>query len=156
MPALDKILDSMKPSGADLLVLKAGEVPMLQGQGGGRPVHKQPLSEAHVLSYINELAGEAEKKSLAAKQETEFSYRDFQVNVAFAGGSVSARIRPAGGDAGSEGGIEIRNAIDKLFYKMIADGAYWTLGGMDGDRDVIGDLVRIEMPVQTEQQTVNE
>lgn len=151
MPALDKILDSMQPSGADLLILKAGEVPTLQGTGGSRAVHKQPLSEAHVLSYIGELAGDGGKKSLAAREETEFSYREFHVKALFGAGGVTAEIRPAGGES-SGGGVEMKNAIDKLFYKMIADGAsdlHLTMGERPKLR-LDGAMTDLDLPPLTE------
>jgi len=152
VPALDKILESMKSSGADLLLLRAGEVPTLQGAGGNRAVHKQPLSEAHVLSYVGELAGEDDQKSLAARREADFSYREFRVKVRFAPDGLTAEIRPAGAEAGTAGGAgEINNAIDKLFYRMISDGAsdlHMTMGQTPMLR-LHGEITAMDQPALT-------
>jgi twitching motility protein PilT len=157
MAALDKVLDSMAPSGAHLLTLKAGEVPLLHTAAGSRPVHKQPLTEAQVLSYLKELAGQDDRQDLEAGESTSFGYQSFQVAVDFGPGGVSARIAPAkgaddGGDtAAAPAGAEGRVSIDGLFHKMIQAGAsdlHMTMGEKPRLR-LSGEMEPIEHPPLT-------
>ncbi len=115
----------MGPSGATLLTLEAGEVPVLHGSGSPRPVHSQPLSEAQVLLYVKELADGANRRGLEAKQPVEFAYRGFAVKVSFPPGGAVAEITPGPAGAGQPTGAapSTANAIDTLFHRMIAAGA---------------------------------
>jgi twitching motility protein PilT len=130
MAALDKVLDSMAPSGAHLLTLKAGEVPLLHTAAGSSPVHKQPLTAAQVLSYLRELAGPAERQALEGGGPASFLYRTFRIDVEKVSGDVSAKITPVQKSAGEKGGATAGAAgpgggasIDGLFRKMIQAGA---------------------------------
>ena len=125
MAALDKVLESMAPSGAHLLSLSSGDVPLLHVEGGTRPVHPKPLDESQVILYLRELAGPAEKQALEKRAPATFRYKGYEVKVEFPASGAAAEIRPASGEGPApaapvaEGG----NPIDTLFYKMITLGA---------------------------------
>ena len=89
MAALDSILDSMGPSGAQLLALQTGEVPLLHTGGETRPVHSKPLGEAQVISYVKELAGPNDRKDLESRKPASFQYRSFLVEIDFPPAGVS-------------------------------------------------------------------
>ena len=95
MAALDKILDSMAGQNASALSLKVGEAPMLQLPGGGKPVSKSSLQEAHVLGYLKEMAEGPYRGLIELRQPCSFPYRGFQVQVEFPPSGASAWIRPA-------------------------------------------------------------
>jgi len=155
MAALDKVLDTMAPSGAHLLTLKAGEVPLLHTAAGSRPVHNQPLNEGQVLLYIKELAGTADRQALEGGGPASFVYRGFQVEVQEGPNGYSARITPAGESAGGEDAAEPRvdaaegaAAIDALFHQMIQAGAsdlHMTMGEKPRLR-LSGEMVPTEHP----------
>jgi twitching motility protein PilT len=121
----------MAPSGAHLLTLKAGEVPLLHTARGSRPVHNQPLDRQQVLLYLKELAGTADRQALESGGPASFVYRDFQVEVEIRPEGVAASITPAKGIGEGGGGESNRQeaasgggaAIDALFHKMIQAGA---------------------------------
>ena len=155
MAALDKVLDTMAPSGAHLLTLKAGEVPLLHTAAGSRPVHNQPLNEGQVLLYVKELAGTADRQALEGGGPASFVYRGFQVEVQEGPNGYSARITPAGESAGGEDAAAPRvdaaegtAAIDALFHQMIQAGAsdlHMTMGEKPRLR-LSGEMVPIEHP----------
>ena len=126
MAALDSILDSMGPSGAQLLALQTGEVPLLHTGEDTRPVHSKPLEESQVILYVKELAGPQDRKDIEGRKLASFQYRSFLVEIDFPPEGATAKIRPmepgaaaapvaAGRVAGSE--------IDVLFRQQIAAGA---------------------------------
>jgi len=97
--AVDKILESMIASKAELFSLKSGELPLLHTALGSRPVGSSPLTEERVLAYLRELAGPAERAALEDRADLTFAYRDFTVAVTFPAGGVEARVRPGSGAA---------------------------------------------------------
>jgi twitching motility protein PilT len=94
MAALDKILDSMASQRAEALSLKVGEPPALHTPGGIKPVSKSPLQEAHLLSYLKELAQGSALGFLEIREPCAFGYRGFQVQVEFPPSGAYAWIRP--------------------------------------------------------------
>jgi twitching motility protein PilT len=128
MAALDSILDSMGTSGAELLALKTGEVPLLHTRGGTRPVGTKPLEESQVILYVKELAGPQDRKGLESRNPASFDYRSFQVKLDFPPEGATAEIRPtesgtAAAPAAAAAGKAAANEIDALFRQMIGAGA---------------------------------
>ena len=141
MAGLDKILDSMGSSGAHTLTLKSGLPPQLHTATGVQAVVKTPLSEAHVIGYIKELADPANRAILDQRLPCTFPYKGFEVSVDFQQDSVSASIIPSQAPSAehepqrrdteatqqkkAEAGQKVGNGneIDPLFYEMMGMGA---------------------------------
>jgi twitching motility protein PilT len=136
MAALDKLLDAMVTYGAEALTLEAGAVPLFHFDGSTRPVAKQTISEAQVLSYLRELAPAPAAEVLEGLKPCTFVYRTFAVAVEFTAQGVRARVtsqdrldrEPAAKPQAVDTGAFLKPPkfvvpLDELFYEMIHRGA---------------------------------
>lgn len=94
MASLDQILDRMAARGADCLVLRVGQIPIVRASGHDVPIQKLALSEDQVLALVRELATPDAVVRLSNREGTSFTYRTFDVRVAFASSGVAVDIVP--------------------------------------------------------------
>jgi len=135
--SLDEILNLLAGEPAGELVLRTGDVPVLQTPAGARPLARAAIGDPQVVSLARSVADEATSHRLAARQAVRFTYRGFQVEVTFPPEGAAMRVRAAAAapppaasppDAGVGGGgaaatSPSRHPIDALLVAMVQRGA---------------------------------
>jgi len=101
MAQLDRFLNLLVTNNATALLLSEGEVATVTIKDSPRPVMKQPLTSAQILTLVRELAPQGQPHSLDAAGSVRFEYSsvDGTFDVALTqNGKIAARIerRPAG------------------------------------------------------------
>jgi twitching motility protein PilT len=100
MAQLDRFLNLLVSNNATALVMAEGEVATLTIKDSARPVMKQPLTSAQILTLLREIAPVNAPHSLDAQGGVRFEYTstDGTFHVAMTqNGKISARIEPRPG-----------------------------------------------------------
>ena len=102
MAQLDRFLSVLVSNKATALVLPEGDVATLTINDSARPVMKQSLTGAQILTLVREIAPPDSPRGLDVKSGVRFTYSSgdgtFEVSLAENGGKLSARIEPANGN----------------------------------------------------------
>jgi len=102
-PQLDRFLSALVSNKATALVLAEGEVATLTIKDSARPVMKQPLTSAQILTLVREIAPPDSPRSLDLHGGVCFTYVSadgtFEVALTQGTGKIIARIQPANGAA---------------------------------------------------------
>ncbi|HEU4642598.1 MAG TPA: type IV pilus twitching motility protein PilT [Gemmatimonadaceae bacterium] len=100
MAQLDRFLAALLDNRGTALLLTADDVARLEIGDAPRPVTKQPLTTAQLLSLVREIAPAAAQRQIDAGADVTFSYRlgdaAFAARVHFGAGGASAEVRVAG------------------------------------------------------------
>ncbi|MDQ3675032.1 MAG: type IV pilus twitching motility protein PilT [Gemmatimonadota bacterium] len=103
MAQLDRFLSVLVSNKATALVLPEGDVATLTINDSARPVMKQSLTSAQILTLVREIAPPDSPRGLDAKVGVHFTYASadgsFEVSLTETAGKLSARIQPANGTA---------------------------------------------------------
>lgn len=103
MAQLDRFLSVLVSNKASALVMPEGDVATLTINDSARPVMKQSLTSAQILTLVREIAPPDSLRGLDAKSGVRFKYASpdgtFDVSLAEVAGKLSARIEPANGKA---------------------------------------------------------
>src|SRR2546423_5818612 len=95
MAQLDRFLNLLVTNNATALLLSGGEIPTLTIKAVPRPVMKQPLTSAQILTLVREIAPQNQPHQLDAQGNVRFEYAcadgNFQVSLT-QNGKISARI----------------------------------------------------------------
>ena len=95
MAQLDRFLNLLVTNNATALVLSEGEIATLTIKDVPRPVMKQPLTSAQILTLVREIAPQNQPHQLDAQGNVRFEYAcadgNFQVSLT-QNGKISARI----------------------------------------------------------------
>jgi len=105
MAQLDRFLNILVSNNATALVLSEGDVATVTIKDSARPVMKQALTSAQILTLVREIAPSEKPHSLDAQGSVRFEYTtaDGTFDVALTqNGKISARIEPKSG--GTNGG----------------------------------------------------
>jgi twitching motility protein PilT len=97
MAQLDRFLNLLVTNNATALVLTEGDVAMVTIKDSPRPVMKQPLTSAQILTLVREIAPANQPHSLDAAGSVRFEYSspDGTFEVALTqNGKIAARIEP--------------------------------------------------------------
>src|SRR6267378_686025 len=104
MAQLDRFLNLLITNNGTALVLSEGDVATVTIKDSPRPVMKQPLTSAQILTLVREIAPANQPHSLDAAGGVRFEYSspDGTFEVALTqNGKISARIAPKSLSAGS-------------------------------------------------------
>ena len=97
MAQLDRFLNILVSNNASALNLSEGEVATVMIKDSPRPVMKQPLTSAQILTLVREIAPAAAPHSLDLNGAVRFEYSStdglFEVSLT-QNGKISARIEP--------------------------------------------------------------
>src|SRR5450756_1835013 len=74
MAQLDRFLNLLKTNNASALILAEGDVATVMIKDSARPVMKQPLTSAQILTLVREIAPVDKPHSLDAKGSVSFEY----------------------------------------------------------------------------------
>src|SRR6202049_5155739 len=99
MAQLDRFLNLLKTNNASALILAEGDVATVMIKDSPRPVVKQPLTSAQILTLVREIAPTDKPHALDAKGAASFEYSspDGTFEVALTqNGKIVARIQPKG------------------------------------------------------------
>jgi twitching motility protein PilT len=100
MAQLDRFLNLLKTNNASALILAEGDVATVMIKDTARPVMKQPLTSAQILTLVREIAPADKPHSLDAKGSVAFEYSSadgtFEVGLT-QNGKIVARIQPKAG-----------------------------------------------------------
>jgi twitching motility protein PilT len=100
MAQLDRFLNLLKTNNASALILAEGDVATVMIKDSARPVMKQPLTSAQILTLVREIAPVDQPHSLDAKGSVSFEYScadgTFEVGLS-QNGKIIARIQPKAG-----------------------------------------------------------
>jgi twitching motility protein PilT len=103
MAQLDRFLSVLVSNKATALLLPEGDVATLTINDSARPVMKQSLTSAQILTLVREIAPPDSPRGLDPKAGVRFTYASpdgsFDVLLEEVAGKVSARIAPANGTA---------------------------------------------------------
>src|SRR5207253_11249347 len=95
MAQLDRFLNLLVTNNATALLLTEGEVATLTIKDSPRPVMKQPLTSAQILTLVREIAPQNQPHSLDAAGNVRFEYSSvdgtFEVSLT-QNGKIGARI----------------------------------------------------------------
>ncbi|HKC80987.1 MAG TPA: ATPase, T2SS/T4P/T4SS family, partial [Gemmatimonadaceae bacterium] len=100
MAQLDRFLNILVSNNATALVLSEGDVATVTIKDSARPVMKQALTSAQILTLVREIAPSEKPHSLDAQGSVRFEYTtaDGTFDVALTqNGKISARIEPKSG-----------------------------------------------------------
>ena len=107
MAQLDRFLSVLVSNKATALVLPEGDVATLTINDSARPVMKQSLTSAQILTLVREIAPPDSPRGLDVKSGVRFTYSSgdgtFEVSLAETAGKLSARIEPANGNGSGSG-----------------------------------------------------
>ena len=99
MAQLDRFLNLLKTNNASALILAEGDVATVMIKDSPRPVMKQPLTSAQILTLVREIAPTDKPHALDAKGAASFEYSSpdgtFEVTLT-QNGKIIARIQPKG------------------------------------------------------------
>ena len=90
MARLDKLIQLLFERGADALRLTSGHPAALQQNGSSRPLTRDPLTDAQIVSLMREIAPAAVAEQVAAGAALTFAY-------AAPSGPVEAEVTPGSG-----------------------------------------------------------
>ena len=97
MAQLDRFLNILVSNNASALNLSEGEVATVMIKDSPRPVMKQPLTSAQILTLVREIAPATSPHALDLNGAVRFEYSStdglFEVNLT-QNGKISARIEP--------------------------------------------------------------
>src|SRR5690242_10071091 len=97
MAQLDRFLVALLDNRGTALLLAADDVARLEIGDAPRPVTKQPLTSAQLLSLVREIAPAAAQRQIDTGADVTFSYRlgdaAFAARVRFGAGGASAELR---------------------------------------------------------------
>jgi twitching motility protein PilT len=100
MAQLDRFLNLLVTNNASALVMSEGEVATVTIKDSPRPVMKQPLTSAQILTLVREIAPQNQPHSLDAAGGVRFEYSSpdgtFEVSLT-QNGKIAARIQPKSG-----------------------------------------------------------
>ena len=99
MAQLDRFLNLLKTNNASALILAEGDVATVMIKDSPRPVMKQPLTSAQILTLVREIAPPDKPHAIDAKGAASFEYSspDGTFEVALTqNGKIIARIQPKG------------------------------------------------------------
>ena len=102
MAQLDRFLNILVSNKATALVLAEGDVATVTIKDSSRPVMKQPLTSAQILTLVREITPPSHPHALDAQGGVRFEYTsaDGTFDVALTqNGKISARIEPKSGQA---------------------------------------------------------
>lgn len=101
MAQLDRFLSVLVSNKATALVLAEGDVASLTINDSARPVMKQPLTSAQILTLVREIAPPNVPHALDSQGGVRFEYSSadgaFDVALSQSAGKISATIEPSGG-----------------------------------------------------------
>ena len=107
MAQIDRFLNLLVTNNATSLVLNEGEVAALTIKDSPRPVMKQPLTSAQILTLVREIAPQNQPHALDAAGNARFEYATVDGNfevVLTQNGKIGVRVQPhAAGSGGSNG-----------------------------------------------------
>jgi twitching motility protein PilT len=113
MAHLDRFLSILVSNKATALLMSEGDVATLTINGTARPVMKQALTSAQILTLVREIAPPNSPHSLDAQGGVRFSYSSpdgtFEISLSQAGGKISARIEPTNGSSAEVPGSRHRS-----------------------------------------------
>jgi len=99
MPQLDRFLNLLVTNNGTGLVLAEGDVAKVTIKDSARPVMKQPLTSAQILTLVREIAPVGQPHALDAKGAVNFDYSSadgaFEVSLTQSG-KIVAQIKPKG------------------------------------------------------------
>jgi twitching motility protein PilT len=124
MAQLDRFLSILVSNNATDLLLSEGDVATLTIKDSARPVMKQPLTSAQILTLVREIAPANASHSLDAQGGVRFEYTsvDGTFDVAMTqNGKISARIQRKAGAAG--GVVPVVNAVQPNAQPLKAEPA---------------------------------
>ncbi|MEO7822212.1 MAG: PilT/PilU family type 4a pilus ATPase, partial [Gemmatimonadaceae bacterium] len=103
MAQLDRFLSVLVSNKATALVMPEGDVATLTINDSPRPVMKQPLTSAQILTLVREIAPQDSPHGLDAKGGIRFTYASadgtFEVSLSQIEGKLSARVEPTNGSS---------------------------------------------------------
>src|SRR4029079_3245050 len=121
MAQLDRFLNILVSNNATALILSEGDVATVTIKDSARPVMKQALTSAQILTLVREIAPSEKPHSLDAQGSVRFEYTtaDGTFEVALTqNGKISARIEPkSGATAGARSaanGSQLRTEAPKV------------------------------------------
>ncbi len=134
MARLDRLIQVLYEQRAEALRLAVGKPAALVANGSARPLTKEPLTDAQILTLVREVADPASAPRLGGSEAVTFPYvsPSGQVSVAVTPGSggpvVEVRAAGAAGPATTAGrsGAELseaREAVEELFHLLVETGA---------------------------------
>ena len=101
MAQLDRFLSILVSNKATALVLPEGDVATVTIKDSARPVMKQPLTSAQIMTLVREIAPPDSSRALDPKSGVRFTYASadgtFDVSLGEIAGKLSARIEPMNG-----------------------------------------------------------
>jgi twitching motility protein PilT len=164
---LDRLIQVLHEQRADALRLAVGKPAALVSNGSARPLTRDPLTDAQILTLVREVADPASAPRLGGTEPVSFGYQSPSgpVTVAFTPGTggpvveVRADTPPAGapsaaGSTAAAGGrsdaelAEARTAMEKLF-RLLVDAGASDLHLRSGEPPLLrhhGELVRQDLP----------
>src|SRR3954467_3679214 len=97
MAQLDRFLNLLVTNNGTALVLTEGEIATVTIKNSARPVMKQSLTSAQILTLVREIAPQNQPHSLDAAGNTRFEYSStdgtFEISLT-QNGKIAARIAP--------------------------------------------------------------
>src|SRR5438270_2335113 len=106
MAQLDRFLNLLVTNNGTALVLTEGEIATVTIKDSPRPVMKQPLTSAQILTLVREIAPQNQPHSLDAAGSARFEYSspDGTFDIALTqNGKVMVRIEPRVGASAATG-----------------------------------------------------
>ncbi len=126
MAQLDRFLNLLVTNNATALVMSEGEVATVIIKDSPRPVMKQPLTSAQILTLVREIAPPNQPHSLDAAGGVRFEYSSadgtFEVSLS-QNGKISARIQPMAPNAGKANTPKGESATSKAGAQSAAAAA---------------------------------
>jgi twitching motility protein PilT len=136
MARLDRLIQVLHEQRADVLQLAAGKPASIVREGAARPVTKESLTDAQIVSLVREIAP-ADQSGRVGSGSVRFDYRTAGggVQVEMAGAEATLRRVDGSGSAGgpaASGGTATprpqaspadRDAMDKLLRRLVESGA---------------------------------
>ncbi len=131
MARLDRLIQVLHEQRADTLQLAVGKPASIVRDGTARPVTKEALTDAQIVSLVREIAPTDQAEGVSAG-DVRFDYRGagggVQVEMTAGSGATLRRVGAAAGAAGAAGRVEPdrraeREAIDALLRRLVESGA---------------------------------
>ncbi|MGH7518851.1 MAG: hypothetical protein ACREOC_15530, partial [Gemmatimonadales bacterium] len=109
MARLDRLIQVLHEQRADTLRLAVGKPASIVRDGSARPVTKEALTDAQIVSLVREIAPAEHAKRVGAG-EVRFDYRGsgggVEVEMTQGAGATLRRVEAAAGAAGAAGRVE--------------------------------------------------
>ena len=133
MARLDRLIQVMHEQRADALQLAVGKPATLVANGSGRPLTRDPLTDAQILTLVREVADAESAARLGGAEALTFPYRAPSGPVIVAltpgAGGPAVEVRAGGGTGAPAGGrsaaelADARAGIEELFRLLVDTGA---------------------------------